>query len=201
MTRKKNICNKDIIEFFDKYAPCWDEHMIRNEEVIKEILDNAGVRRGSRVLDVACGTGVLIPEYLERGAEEVTAVDISPKMIEIARGKFKEPNVQLIRADVMSDDMGTDYDSIVVYNAFPHFPNQKELIKRLSQLLKVGGRLTVAHGMSREWIEKHHEGAACKVSVGLMQADALADIFSDYLDVLNVISDSRMYQVVGEKRA
>ena len=55
--------------------------------------------------------------------------------------------------------------------------------------------------MSREWIEKHHEGAACKVSVGLMQADALAGIFSDYLDVLNVISDSRMYQVVGEKRA
>lgn len=166
MTREKNICNKDIIEFFDKYAPGWDEHMIRNEEVIKEILDNAGVRRGSRVLDVACGTGVLIPDYLERGAEEVTAVDISPKMIEIARGKFKEPNVQLIRADVMSDDMGTDYDSIVVYNAFPHFPNQKELIKRLSQLLKVGGRLTVAHGMSREWIEKHHEGAAGKVSVG-----------------------------------
>lgn len=57
MTREKNICNKDIIEFFDKYAQGWDEHMIRNEEVIKEILDNAGVRRGSRVLDVACGTG------------------------------------------------------------------------------------------------------------------------------------------------
>ena len=66
---------------------------------------------------------------------------------------------------------------------------------------ETGGRLTVAHGMSREWIEKHHEGAACKVSVGLMQADALAGIFSDYLDVLNVISESRMYQVVGEKRA
>ena len=189
MTREKNICNKDIIEFFDKYAPCWDEHMIRNEEVIKEILDNAGVRRGSRVLDVACGTGVLIPDYLERGAEEVTAVDISPKMIEIARGKFIVPIVQLICVDVMFVVMGTD------------FPNQKELIKRLSQLLKVGGRLTVAHGMSREWIEKRHEGAACKVSVGLMQADALAGIFSDYLDVLNVISDSRMYQVVGEKRA
>ena len=38
MTREKNICNKDIIEFFDKYASGWDEHMIRNEEVIKEIL-------------------------------------------------------------------------------------------------------------------------------------------------------------------
>lgn len=201
MSREQIICNKDIIEFFDKYAPGWDEHMIRNEEVIKEILDNAGVLNGNRILDIACGTGVLIPDYLGRGAESVIAVDISPKMIEIARGKFKEPNVQFICADAMSDDIGTDYDAIVIYNAFPHFPDQRGLVKRLSQLLKAGGKLTVAHGMSREWIEKHHEGAAKNVSVGLMQADVLADIFSDYLDVVKVISDSRMYQVVGEKRA
>ena len=78
------IDNKDVIEFFDRLAPTWDKDMVRNEAVIARILDLAGVARDQEIMDVACGTGVLIPDYLNRGVRHVMAVDISPRMAEIA---------------------------------------------------------------------------------------------------------------------
>ena len=83
---------------------------------------------------------------------------------------------------------------------FPHFPKPKRLIKRLAGLLKEGGRLTIAHGASREAIDNHHNGPASKVSNGLMTADKLKKLFDPYFDVEIVISNSRMYQVSGVKR-
>ena len=53
---------KDIISFFDHFAPWWDDDMIRNEDIITAILDNGGIKPGIHVLDVACGTGVLFPD-------------------------------------------------------------------------------------------------------------------------------------------
>jgi demethylmenaquinone methyltransferase/2-methoxy-6-polyprenyl-1,4-benzoquinol methylase len=74
------------------------------------------------------------------------------------------------------------------------------LIRTLSGLLKPDGTLTVAHGMSREKIDAHHHGTASHVSNGLISADDLAAIFGKHLTVTTVISDERMYQVVGIKR-
>lgn len=194
------IDKSEVIEFFNGLAASWDGDMIRSDEVISLILDNAGVKKGTRVLDIACGTGLLIPDYLEREVGSVAGVDISPEMIKIASEKFSAENVSFLCADAETDDIGSGYDVIVIYNAFPHFPNPGLLISRLSGLLVPGGRLTVAHGMSREKIDAHHSGAAHAVSNGLMSAEELADIFKTSLKVTKVISDDRMYQVVGEKK-
>lgn len=191
---------KDIIEFFDMCAPEWDADMIRNDEIINIILDNAKVCEGKDVLDVACGTGVLIPDYLARNVNTVTAIDISPEMVKISKGKFRQENVQIICGDVEAKEFEHKFDCIVVYNAFPHFPEPENLIKILASHLKDDGVLTVAHGMSRAQIDHHHSGKASKVSKGLMSADELAEIFEKNLEVSVKISDNRMYQVVGNKR-
>ena len=193
------INKNDVIKFFDMYAADCDAQMVRDDKIIGTILDNAGVRAGSRVLDVACGTGVLIPDYLARGVESVTAIDISPEMVKIAQGKFNQPNVRIMCGDVMVADIGGDYDAIVIYNAFPHFAEPEKLVEILSDKLKKGGRFTVAHGMSRERIDDHHKGAASKVSNGLMEAEKLAEIFNRYINTIQIISDDKMYQVVGER--
>ena len=64
---------QNIIEFFDRCAPWWDEDMIRNEPIIAKILDNGGIRQGVHVLDVACGTGVLFPDYCSGGLQALLA--------------------------------------------------------------------------------------------------------------------------------
>ena len=191
----------DVIEFFDRCAPSWDAEMIKSDAIIGKILDNAEVGAGMDILDVACGTGVMFPYYLERGAASVTGIDISPEMAKIAAGKFAdESRVQVICGDVEEVEFDRKFDRIVVYNAFPHFPNPQRLIKTLASLLKDGGRLTVAHGASRAAIDNHHSGAASKVSNGLMAAESLMGLFEPYFEVEVMISNSRMYQVSGVKQ-
>lgn len=193
------IEQKDVIAFFDERAGEWDAGMVRSDEKIGRILDNAKVTAGSRVLDIACGTGVLIGDYLRRNVESVTAVDISPEMIRIARAKFPQENVHFVCGDAESAPLGENFDAIVVYNAFPHFPDPERLVARLAARLASGGRLTVAHGSSRAAVDAHHRGAASRVSNGLMDSEALAAIFARHLRVTDVISTDEMYQVVGEK--
>ena len=189
---------QNVIDFFDRLAPGWDDGLIRNDDIIDKILDGAEVGPGKDVLDVACGTGVLFPDYLKRNVASLTAVDIAPEMVRIARQKF--PKVTVYCGDVEAVDFGRKFDCIVVYNAFPHFPEPLQLIRTLSGMLKPGGTLTVAHGMSREQIDRGHSGAASRVSIGLMHEDALAAFFRQYLTVTVKISDDRMYQVTGVKR-
>ena len=152
----------DVIAFFDRCAPEWDADMIRNEPVIQTILDNADVCAGIDVLDVACGTGVLILDYLKRSVRSVTGIDISPEMIRIAKKKFPQESVKLICGDVESVQLNRQFDCVMVYNAFPHFPNPKGLIDHLAELVQSGGRLSIAHGMSRAMLTRHHSGSASR---------------------------------------
>ena len=192
---------KDIIEFFDRCAATWDADMIKSDVIIGKILDNAEVGPGMDVLDVACGTGVMFDYYLQRDVASVTGIDIAPEMAKIAAQKYAaEERVQVICGDVEEVTFGKKFDRIVVYNAFPHFPYPKRLIKILAGLLKEDGRLTIAHGASREAIDNHHSGAASKVSNGLMAAETLKRIFDAHFNVEVVISNRYMYQVSGVKR-
>ena len=188
-----------IITFFDRLAPGWDAGMIRSDAIIDRIFDGADICPGMDVLDVACGTGVLFPDFLKRQVRSVTAVDISPEMVKIAAAKYPGENIRVICADVEELPQEMTFDRIMVYNAFPHFPDPEKLIRTLSGLLRSGGTLTVAHGMSRAAIDHHHEGTASQVSRGLMHEDALAALFEKYLTVTVKISDDHMYQVTGKK--
>ncbi len=189
----------DIIAFFDREASHWDAEMVKDDAIIGKILDGAGLKAGMDVLDVACGTGVMIPYYLERNAGSVTAIDISPEMARIAAKKF--PEVRVICGDAETAVFDREFDCVMVYNAFPHFPDPEALIRRLSYLLKPGGSLTIAHGMSRSALDAHHRGRASRVSMGLMHQDELAALFEKSLSVTVKLSDEKMYQVTGIRAA
>lgn len=188
---------KDVISFFDRCAESWDAELIRNENAIERILDNAQIKENTRVLDVACGTGVLFPDYIKRGAV-VTGVDISPEMVKIAKNKF--PEMQVICADVEALDLEEKFDVVMVYNAFPHFPYPERLIEKLSTFLHKGGRLSVAHGMSREDLHKLHGEKAKAVSRELPCETELAKLLEPLFYVDIIISDNQMYQVSGIKK-
>ena len=190
---------QDIIEFFDRLAPDWDNNLIHDDSKINAILDYADIVKGVSVLDVACGTGVLIPDYLARNVENVTAVDISPKMIIAARKKFRDPRVRFINADIETADFPGLFDRCVVYNAFPHFPNPQNLIRSLAGRLIPGGRLTICHGMSRKKINAHHNNSANKVSMGLMSEIELSELFKAYFDADTVLSNDEIFVVSGIK--
>ena len=76
---------KEIASFFDSLAESWDEEMIKSQWKIDRILSIAEVTEGKSVLDVACGTGVLVPDYISRNVRKYVGIDISHNMIEIAK--------------------------------------------------------------------------------------------------------------------
>lgn len=191
--------NKDVKEFFNKYASTWDDNLIVNEDIINKILDDASVKENSYVLDVATGTGILIPFYLKRNVSKIIAIDLSDKMIDVARSKFDDKRIKFICDDVFNIN-DYKFDSIVVYNAFPHFKDSEGLIKHLSNMLNDNGRLVIAHGASRDKINNHHSGSASNVSNSLMTSEELKTIMSKYLNVVNIIDNDLMYEVCGEKR-
>ncbi len=188
---------KEIISFFDDFAPTWDSMNERNDAVISKLLDNCGIFEGTRVLDVACGTGVLFPDYISRKAV-VTGIDISAEMVKTA--KEKHPQIEIICGDAESVSFEEKYDAVMIYNAFPHFPNPRKLIENLTKALKIGGRISIAHGASREEINKCHSGKPSKISLPLPEAEEIKNLLTPFFNVDIVISDNKMYQISGTKR-
>ena len=191
--------NKDSIkEFFDSIAPKWDNEPIADKKILDVILDNAGIRENIDILDVACGTGVLFPYYLHRNVKSITAIDLSPEMVKIAKSKFPQANV--ICGDAENIILDKQFDAIMIYNAFPHFPEPEKVIENLSKALKTGGRFTIAHGLSKKELDEIHQKSAGAVSNVLPECDDLAKMLSPYFNVDIMISDDKMYQISGTKR-
>lgn len=189
-----------VRDFFNACAPGWDAGMVRNERIIATILDGARVCAGKTVLDLACGTGVLFPDYLARGTAHVTAIDLSPAMAEIARSKAAGKPVTVLCGDVERYDFGRTFDCVVVYNAFPHFPDSRRAVAALERLVAPRGTLTIAHGMSRARLAQHHSGSARAVSVALPEIDDLAAMLSPEFSVSVRISNDEMYQLTAVKK-
>lgn len=186
-----------VITFFDDAAKSWDSFQVRNEDAISYILDKGKISEGRKILDIACGTGVLFPDYIRREAV-VTGVDISPEMVQIAREKF--PDIEVICADAEEYAFSEAYDSVMIYNAFPHFADPKRLLENLSKALKDNGRLTVAHGISEKELEKCHSTVAKHISLPLPSKEKLSEIMSEFFSVDVMISDEEKYIVSGVKK-
>ena len=192
---------KLVADFFDSLAESWDADMIKDEAKINNILDCAGITEGLDILDVACGTGVLVSDYLKRNIANYTGIDISEKMIEIAENKYgKNDIVSFICADAEKFVFNKTFDRIVIYNAFPHFADRNLLFENLSEHLKCGGRITIAHGMGRNALIRHHSGIAKEVSMVLPETDELSEIMKPFFEVDITLSTDEIYIVSGKKK-
>ena len=187
-----------IRDFFNNFAPQWDNEHVAEKEIIDTVLDNGGIKENVDILDVACGTGVLFPYYLERKVKSITAVDLSPEMVKIAKSKF--PQADIICGDAENLTFPNQFDAIMIYNAFPHFPEPEKVIENLSKHLKSGGKISIAHGLSKKELDEVHMKSAGKVSNILPECEELAEMLKPYFNVDIMISNDKMYQVSGIKR-
>jgi len=156
--------NTSVKAFFDQKAPEWDARCKPVPHKISAIVTLAQVRSGSRVLDIACGTGVLFSELLSREPQEIVGVDLSEKMIEIAGSKYMDSRINLYVGDFLDYD-GHGFDVAVIYSAYPHFTDREGLIRQVYRCLVPGGRFIVAHSEGRDVInQRHHKPEVQDVS-------------------------------------
>ena len=188
-----------IAEFFDTLADRWDELCTHDPEKLNHILQNTGLRKGLRILDVGCGTGVLESYLLPYTPQRIVGVDISPGMIEKARSKYATPIVDFRCADVL-DLQGESFDYIIAYSVFPHFPEPEKLISHLAGLLTAGGELVICHSESRDKINGHHDKHAGRLSEGLPPVEELTGMLSPFFTVNKAEDNERLYMISATRK-
>ncbi len=98
--------------------------------------------RGKRVLDLGCGFGHNCIDFIDRGAASVTGIDISHRMLEVARAESAHPDIDyrcMSMAEISTLD--GDYDLVYSSLAFHYIEDLPALMRDISALLNSGGTL------------------------------------------------------------
>jgi 2-polyprenyl-6-hydroxyphenyl methylase / 3-demethylubiquinone-9 3-methyltransferase len=102
---------------------------------------------GRRVLDVGCGGG-LLAEALAREEAAVTAIDLAPGMIEVARLHAAESALRIDYRVAAAEDLAQSapaaFDAVTCMEMLEHVPQPAGMVATLARLLRPGGALFVS---------------------------------------------------------
>jgi SAM-dependent methyltransferase len=106
---------------------------------------------GARVLEAGCGVGAQTVTLVQRSPQaEFTCVDISADSLEQARRRIdasSSPNVRFLQADIHALPFeAASFDHVFVCFVLEHLARPDDALRRLKQLLKPGGSITVIEG-------------------------------------------------------
>lgn len=140
---------------FEALAPRWESFRpsAAAERDVARGLDLVEPLAGATVVDVGCGTGVVIGPLLQRLGPKgrILAIDFAPTMLDIARARHPDPRVSWLCADAVEADVPeSSVDALLCFDALPHFPDLGRAISEFARWLAPGGRLLVWHDIGRE---------------------------------------------------
>jgi 2-polyprenyl-3-methyl-5-hydroxy-6-metoxy-1,4-benzoquinol methylase/glycosyltransferase involved in cell wall biosynthesis len=110
---------------------------------------------GKKILDVGCGSGWL-SEYFARLGYEVTGIDISPQLIEIAQKRVESLKYDVdhetrlrcrfITHDIEVGPLGETFDAVVCYDSLHHFEDEEAVMRNLAAMTMYGGQVFILEG-------------------------------------------------------
>jgi ubiquinone/menaquinone biosynthesis C-methylase UbiE len=112
------------------------------------LVDAAAIASGERVLDVACGTGVVARKAAERAGPEghVVGIDLNPGMIAVARTLSSSgASVKWIERSALDLDLpGESFDAVLCQQGLQFFPDKALAMREMERVLRRGGRLALS---------------------------------------------------------
>src|SRR6056297_3227650 len=125
-----------------------------SEMAVPFLASKCGASPGMAALDVCCGHGIVARALAAAGAE-VTGVDFSPAMLEIARGAV--PGVRFVEGDAMALPFeDASFDAVAIGFGMPHVPDPPAAMAEVRRVLKPGGRFAYS-----VWQEAEHSAMTC----------------------------------------
>jgi ubiquinone/menaquinone biosynthesis C-methylase UbiE len=138
--------NSKIIQQFTLQAKPFSE-VPGHSDSINQLITLSKVNKNSKVLDLACGPGLVACEFA-KVANHVTGIDITPAMIEQA--KQRQSNENLNNLDWKIGDVTSlpfndhSFDIVITRYSFHHFINPKSVLNEMIRVCKKGGQILVA---------------------------------------------------------
>ena len=108
----------------------------------RALVDAVAPVPGQRVLDVACGTGLVSAELLRRARVSLVALDQSPQMLAAARRRFAGSDVELVegRAEQLPFEDAT-FDAVTFTYLLRYVDDPRATVAELARVLRPGGRI------------------------------------------------------------
>jgi len=113
----------------------------------EEVISRLGVRAGTRMLDVACGTGNLCVSAARRGAS-VTGIDIAPNLLEQGRAKAESDGleIQFDEGDAEQLPYGdASFDLVISVFGAMFAPRPERVAAELVRVCRPGGRVAMVN--------------------------------------------------------
>jgi SAM-dependent methyltransferase len=141
---------KNVYKVYDKMGHWFAENRYAVLEE-KGYLDNMLEKLAphASVLDLGCGSGKPILEYLISQDVKVLGIDASAQMLAIARTNF--PDVRFIQKDMRKLDLDEKFDAVIAWHSFFHLPvaDQPGMFSIFRHHLKPNGILLFTSGTER----------------------------------------------------
>jgi len=140
--------NDEIRDFWNRVADDWkiqvgtegDANRRLNSDPVLWAL--AGDVRGRRVLDAGCGTGYLTQQLSHRGAQ-VTGVDLSDRMIAIAREQFPTLEFRVDSCSQLSTCGDAEFHLVIANYVLMDLPDLEAAVNAFARVLVGGGAAVV----------------------------------------------------------
>jgi SAM-dependent methyltransferase len=133
----------DNQEFFNGYYTlrerddCYND--LLEQPAMSELVPDM---QNKTVLDLGCGFGHNCIDFIQRGAKKVIGVDISQKMLDVARKESCDSKIEHINMSITEIDSLTEtFDLVYSSLAFHYIEDFKKLIQDINHLLNKGGHL------------------------------------------------------------
>jgi ubiquinone/menaquinone biosynthesis C-methylase UbiE len=137
----------------------------------KDIVKEAGIKEGFRVLDHGCGPGSYVTAVAELvgNSGKVYALDINPaaiKMVKKIAAKKQLLNVETILSDCKTGLPDDDIDVVLLYDTFHDLTDQNKVLEELHRVLKPNGTLSFSdhHMKDNEIVTKMTSRGLFKLS-------------------------------------
>jgi len=135
-------------EIADQYEKrIWfDQHILGVARLRKKLL----LKATGKILDVACGTGLNIPLF--PAGSDITAVDLSPNMLEVARANANRHGLNVKLAVMDAENLEYDdgsFDTVVSTLSTCTFPDTFKALREMKRVCRPNGSiLLLEHGHS-----------------------------------------------------
>jgi ubiquinone/menaquinone biosynthesis C-methylase UbiE len=192
-------------DYFDRMAGGWDKGANADDlcRRLESMVAGFGIPCGGWVLDVGTGTGILHSFLLAAvGASgRVLALDFSSCMLSEALKKSRPENLACFQADVTAIPLADGTcDCVVCLAAFPHFHRKQSALREMARVAMQGGRVVIAHLMSRGQIAMHHDANPEVAGHYLPPAWRMRQLFSNAgLEAVEIQDSPGRYLAVAEK--